>query len=280
MRKPIWVLGWSLFGVACAGNTPAPASSAQAAQAEAPPARSKTLDDAMRDHFADATAARDGVIAGHLEFVRAPLLRLANRKEGEDTPSDWLSWIADMQAAAKRGSEAASIAEAAGSVAALGANCGECHRTTRGGVRHAAETGGYEPHGAKGLAEKMARHQYAADELWLGLTGPSHTDWTQGAAALMNIQVPALVDLHGDPATQDRTAGGEGELEGSATYTEPAPLGPSAANAIDLDAALRELRELGQAADQAKNPSEKQEIFAKVIVRCGSCHAKLGIQLL
>src|SRR4029077_2367140 len=103
------------------------------------------------------------------------------------------------------------------------------------------QQGGYDPQGQKGLEEKMARHQFAADELWLGLTGPSHEDWVEGAGALMNIQGPALATVRGTPATRDRQPTGTGELQGASTYTEPeTPEADQASEtaAIDLDAAL------------------------------------------
>jgi hypothetical protein len=283
------------FVLACAPST-RPAAVSPAGSVSAAPEQTTTLHDTMRDHFSDATAARNGVIEGRMESVQAALQRLSTSKEGDDTPEDWRAWLAEMHAAAERGAHAASLAEAAVTVAALGANCGECHRATRGGMRRGAHPSGYEPPGyapqeqpdqrdQQALQEKMARHKFSADALWLGLTGPSHPDWTQGAAALMNIQVPALVTLHGDPATTDRRASGQGTLQGTSEYTEPQPSPDTSANlaqparpAVDLSAALVELRELGQQADQAKTAADKQAVFAKIILRCGACHTELGVR--
>ncbi len=294
------------LGLACGCGASSQAAPAVSSQPAAAPAIS--LKDAMRHHFADATAARDAVIAGRLEDTRPPLRALAAAAPERVLPDDWVPWMMDMAAVAREGAQARTLDEAAAAVAMLGASCGDCHRTTHGGPRDPASTkADYQPEGRTGLAEKMARHRFAADALWLGLTGPQHQAWARGAAALMNINVPSLVTAQGRPVVQDRAASGEGTLQGEADprlpeqeqaqqqqqaeqdqppqgQAEPSaqadqPKAPSAAGTIDLDAALRALRELGKQADQAKIASEKQAVFGKVIARCGDCHAALGIHV-
>jgi cytochrome c553 len=238
----------------------------------------------MLDHFADATSARDAVIAGRLADVRAPLQRLA-ATETRDLPDDWAPWFDEMRAVAARGARATTLGAAADSVAELGATCGECHRTTHGGPV-LAEPPSYDPQGQKGLQEKMARHRFAADELWFGLTGPEHRAWSSGASALMNINVPSLVSTRGVPAAEDRAPGGQGELQGKPDprmpdqdKAEQAERAPAPAGTVDLDPELRALRELGQRADQASIGVDKKQVFAEVIARCGACHDKLQVEL-
>ena len=239
----------------------------------------------MLGHFADATAARDMLIAGRLEDVRAPLLRLANESQAGDLNSDWVSWTSDMRDAAERGARARTLADAAAAVAELGTTCGECHRTTHGGPRELAPAPPYEAHGEQGVAEKMTRHRYAADALWIGMIGPLHQEWANGASALMNINVPGLVTHRGDPATSDRAASGEGELQGTPDPRLPEqdadrPAGsPASPGVVDLDPELRALRELGVQADRATIARDKQAVFAQLIARCGACHARVGVKL-
>ncbi|MFI5306854.1 MAG: hypothetical protein ACHQ53_05870 [Polyangiales bacterium] len=236
----------------------------------------------MRHHFADATAARDAVIAGRLQDVRAPLTALASAEREPELPNDWQPWLDDMQAAARRGAAARTLDEAAASVAVLGTTCGECHRTTHGGLRDAARpSSGYDPKNRKGLEEKMARHKFSADALWVGMTLLEHQAWADGAAALMNIDVPGLVNEHGTKETQERHATGEGALAEAPDPRLPTQetAGNAAPGAIDLDAAMRELRALGTQADQAKIASEKQAVFGAIIARCGDCHARAGVKL-
>jgi cytochrome c553 len=239
----------------------------------------------MLSHFADATAARDAVIAGRLEDVRAPLLRIADPSREVDMPSDWTPWLAEMRAAAERGARAQTLAEAAEAVSALGTTCGDCHRTTHGGPRGEPPGPDYEPGGKHGLAEKMARHSYAADALWMGITGPVHQEWSDGCRALMNINVPGLVTHRGDPATTDRPASGDGALQGTADpRLPPQDARASAAQtpgsgSVDLDPELRALRELGTQADRATIARDKQTVFSQLIARCGTCHARVGAEL-
>lgn len=266
---------------ACA-SSPRP-EAATAASPAASTSATQSTSAQMRDHFADATAARDAVIAGRLQDVRPPLGRLANAPDARDLPNDWLPWFDEMRNVAARGAQATTLASAADSVAALGATCGECHRATRGGPREALAPE-YYSRGERGIPEKMARHRFAADELWFGLTGPVHQAWSAGASALMNINVPSLVTHRGDPASDDRQPSGEGTLQGEPdpqmpaqerdeTETERAPSGT-----VALDPALRELRALGERADRASIVSDKQQVFAEMIAKCGTCHARVGVR--
>jgi outer membrane protein OmpA-like peptidoglycan-associated protein len=238
------------------------------------------MPDAMQVHFAYITAARDAVIAGKLERVRPALIALAATPRTTDVPADWLPWLSELDVTARQGAEAQTLETAARAIAKLASDCGECHRATRGGQGSALHNAHrYDPEDRRGLDEKMARHQFSADALWLGLTGPEHQAWTSGAAALMNIQVPGLVDAHGKPARGERRASGEGSLEGSDARATGQVGSPAPAGSVDLDAALAALRELGSQADRARQTPEKQQVFAQLITRCGACHASLGIDL-
>lgn len=286
MHRSVLVLGLCL---GCgASQAPAAASStlpSTQTQARAPATHDDlSLPQSMWLHFAYATAARDAVIAGHLDQARSPLLSLATLRPSEEVPVDWLPWVKDMQLVAKQGAESETLEDAAKSVAALANACGDCHRTTGGGhgdPQNAARV--FDPQDKTGLDEKMARHKFSADALWVGLTGPEHQAWATGAAALMNIHVPSLVDEHGAPVVDDRRPSGEGSLQGTADARLPSQdelATGEAARAVNLDAALQELRELGARADQARSASQKQQIFAEMISRCGNCHAALGVRIL
>jgi mono/diheme cytochrome c family protein len=273
----------SLVAVACCcacASGPRPAE-ATAPSSEAP-AKTASAGDRMLDHFADATAARDAVIAGRLQAVRPPLERLAGARDIGELPSDWMPWFDEMRKVAARGAAASTLAAAAESVAALGGNCGECHRTTRGGPRTALAPE-YNPGGERGLRENMARHRFAADELWIGLTGPVHEAWSTGASALMNINVPSLVTHRGDPATEDRAPSGEGTLQGEADPAMPSQEAREGnarsadPDTVDLDPELRALRALGERADRATTGADKQQVFGEVIARCGACHERLNV---
>jgi cytochrome c553 len=235
----------------------------------------------MWHHFWDAAEARKAVIAGDLEAVRAPMQRLATGDYGMEIPVDWMPWIEEMQAEARRGQGATSLREAAGAVAALGTSCAECHRATGGGGKFEGDTFGYQHLGRKGLEEKMARHLWSAEELWLGLSGPVHQAWARGAGALMNITIPKVVTHTGEPARPDEEPTGEGTLAGEHPTAPPATehsetLGEGE---VDLDVALEGMRALGRRADTAAIPKDKASVYGEILFRCGSCHAHLGIRL-
>lgn len=273
-----------LLLVACGGSQAASSGTTAAAEPAGSPGEQLSLTDQMWRHFHDATEALDAVIGGNLEAVRVPMRRLAEREYGEEVPDDWMPWVAEMQAEARRGAESADLDTAAKSVAALGTTCGECHRATRGGAEFTGDEAGYRHLRNTGLNEKMARHLWSAKELWLGLTGPVHQAWSRGAAALMNVDVPALVDHRGVPATTDEPPTGEGKLAGESGKSEarevPSGSAPSttASGAVDLDAAFRDLRVLGERADTATIAKEKEQVFGEIVSRCAGCHAELGIE--
>jgi cytochrome c5 len=289
----------TVMGVLCAcgagAESPGAASGAsdKGTGAEAPPG---ALDDRMFRHFLDATAARDAVIAGRADGVHEPLARLAAREIGAEIPDDWKPWVAEMQAQARRAADAKTLPEAARVVAALGSTCGECHRTTIGGPKWEGDQRGYQTEGKTGLEEKMQRHLWSAEEMWLGLTAPRHQAWSRGASALMNIHVPSLVTPRGEAGTDEMDPSGSGTLQdkqpkvgvGAPGRVEAEPVvagdapqttGGKLGDPVDLDAALRDLRELGKQADAARLPHDKQVIFGEIITRCGECHAKLGVRV-
>src|SRR5262252_8367892 len=102
MHRWVTVLG---FCVGCGAGSQAPAAN-PAPTSEAP---AVGLRDSMRHHFEHATAARDAVISGHLEDVRAPLRAIAKSPSSSEVPSDWLPWLEDMQATAQKGAQASTL---------------------------------------------------------------------------------------------------------------------------------------------------------------------------
>jgi hypothetical protein len=246
------LLGVFVLASSCAGSraaAPAPASANPAAK----PPVTQPNDEAgakMWHHFWDVVDARDAVIAGDLERVRPPLLRLAQAKHGiDDMPHDWLPWIDDMEAKAARAAQATTLAEAAHGVAAVTQSCGDCHRATRGGPHMVVgDVQEFDAHGRTGLRGAMAQHVWAAEELWLGMTVPHHESWAAGAKALASTPLP--------PAQGDADA-------------------PSDAATIDpeLHQKLEAVRAMGDLALAAGQPAEMTKVYGELIARCGDCHA-------
>jgi hypothetical protein len=198
----------------------------------------------MREHFADVAAARDAVIQGDIEGVRAPLSRIAAAEYGEDLPWDWRQWVGEMQNSAGGYAEVSDILAAANAVAALTESCADCHRTTLGGPAIPAE---HQPPHEHNVQGEMQRHAWGVEQLWLGLTAPSHEAWARGAAAIME-----------DPMTPEEAEALREEEENEA-----------------LTPHLEELRALGEQAHEAGQPADKARVYAQIISKCAICHSGL-----
>jgi mono/diheme cytochrome c family protein len=197
-----------------------------------------TAADRMREHFEDVADARDAVIQGDLEGVRAPMLRIAAAQYGQDLPWDWREWIVQMQESAGAYADTADILAAANAVAMLTGSCADCHRTTLGGP---AVPPAQRPDHENDLRGRMADHAWGTEQLWLGLTAPSHEAWVRGADAII-----------GDPMAPE----GEDIDEAMAPH-------------------LADIRALGVRAQDVGQPAEKTAVYAELIARCALCHSGL-----
>jgi cytochrome c553 len=212
----------------------------------------------MWHHFWDVAVARDAVIQGDLADARRPLLRIANGKVQEDLPQDWMPWIEEMRAEARKASEAKSLRDMANVVTAVSEQCAECHRTTRGGPVVKVDSLDYGHPKDRSLHGVMERHAWAADELWVGMTVPSSPSWARGAIALAEFAVPGMEDANS-------ADGGEASQTGGAN--------------TDIDPAmiprLEAVRALGKRAEAAGQPFEQTAVFSELIALCGDCHSSL-----
>ncbi|RLB54813.1 MAG: hypothetical protein DRJ42_07985 [Deltaproteobacteria bacterium] len=226
-----------LLIVGCGGVQSEPAAPAPeaepVAEADAPPAS-----DRMQQHFTDVGIARDAVIQGDLEAVRAPLARIAAAEYGFDLPADWLQWVEEMQQSAGGYADSADLLAAANAVASLTESCADCHRTTLGGPAIAEET---EPPHNEDLVGWMTTHAWGTEQLWIGLTAPSHEAWARGAAAII-----------GDGAIS--------EAEGMNEALAPQ---------------LEAVQALGVRAREAGQPAEMAAVYAEILTSCADCHTAL-----
>lgn len=190
----------------------------------------------MQRHFADVQTARDAIISGDLDAYRAAMTHIADARYGADFPPDWHTWVAQMQRVARDSADVLGVGEAAQAIAALGTQCGSCHRDTAGGPDVPEETTPPEELSQGAVLDQMHRHAWATDQLWIGLTAPSHTAWVRGARAIA------------DP----------GETRGTA-----------------LGASLTSLQEYAARASLA-NRTNREEMYAEILSRCASCHISQG----
>lgn len=91
----------------------------------------------------------------------------------------------------------------------------------------------------------MALHQYAAEQMWLGLVVPSHEAWIRGSDAISE---------HWNPV-------GEQAVDGSIS------------NRIEA------IREMGPSLREAQTPLARAEAYGRLIAGCGGCHVAMGVEL-
>ena len=216
------------------------------AGAEPPPAVDTSTTAQMRNHWTQATAARDSVIHGDLAGARLMGASLSERQAPDTIPRKSRPLYAKMQVAALALSEATELQQAGAAVGALGLTCGECHSFTGGGPLHVALP---DPPPMSGpLPSDMALHQYSVDMLWLGLVADYPAAWKRGAEALAN-------------STFD--------------HNQPGRLG-----SVDLRA-MEHITHLVPALANADEPADIAERFGQTITACAMCHGEvqdLGIK--
>jgi cytochrome c553 len=195
----------------------------------------------MADHFAITTYARDCVIAGDVESIRGPLMALADYRYDTVAPGGWVRSAAELQATARLTARAESLDAAAAGIATMGRICGDCHTTEGRGPSLGSLAGDLiydeEPNSLPG---RMHRHARGADQLWLGLTAPSHVVWQAGAKTIADTSELAERDL------------------------PPSFVG-----------ALAEVRELGEQAEGAVATSERADLYGALLATCADCHSRI-----
>lgn len=204
-----------------------------------PPPASASLGEVMGDHFAITSWARDSVIAGLLPPLREPLIALADYHYDEVQTGGWLPWIAELQEAARLTSKAATLDAAAMGVATMARVCGECHRANHAGPAIPAAGDPLERRKADTVEERMARHMWASELLWEGLTGPSDVTWRAGVKVL--LEAPDALD-------------------------EAMPQ--------SFDADLQQVRVLSQNAEAADSLADRANVYGLLIATCADCHTR------
>lgn len=193
----------------------------------------------MQSHFVDVGQAREAVIRGDLEAYRGPLRRVAAASYSNELPPGWLDGVHAMQETARAAADVRTVADAALAVASLARVCGECHTETQGGPEVADTQQMPAPAAGSALEQQMARHDWGAEQMWLGLTGPSRFAWVRGTQAIRR------------DAMQPRTAG---------RAPTPRP-------------EIEQLHAAAERAEAAALPAARATAFGEVLTRCVGCHA-------
>lgn len=196
----------------------------------------------MSEHFTRTTAARDAIIAGHMDEARVELAWLAEHEETEGVPVEFGSWFADLRTVAATGVGSTDARGMASTIGGIGVQCGGCHGTLniQPLIPGAA---GPAPQDSGDLRGHEARHRWAADQLWIGLVQPSNTAWQQGLAALQDPPV------------------------------NPAAIGVDAQWHSVVEPYVGILRQISRADMELVDPQARAETFGLVVSACAGCHA-------
>lgn len=225
------------------------AAATLAAQAGDPPPRSvghephdlSSLPQHMAYHHALAHNAWTYVVLGDLERSRDAVLALESHRAIDGMPDAWRPYVVDLKEAASKAGDSWTLDEAGPTVAHVALACAECHKATGGGPRQRH----YRPAPADGseFADKMVGHEWAMEQLWLGLMQPNDAAWTAGATALTDgTFLPGKAKA--TPAAQVHVAKVEG---------------------------------LGRRAAAADDPEARAVVYGELLATCASCHRMSGV---
>ena len=147
-------------------------------QSVAPPAAVPTPHAGMAQLLADATAARNALIAGDISRARRHLDAVAKSKTPPGLPEGSKPSLEAVRTAAAEGHKSTTPEGLGPAIAKVGAACGGCHRAFGSGP------GLFAP---PDLPQEgsMARHAWAADRMWEGLIAPSTERYKVGATSLL-----------------------------------------------------------------------------------------------
>jgi cytochrome c556 len=219
---------------------PAPTQTAAAEVTPPPPKpdvppEGSSLDRIMQAHFKDALLIRQSVIDGKPEQAAQAATVIANIKDLDKLPEGWQPFVEHMQETAKRFRDSTTAAAAAGAAADLGVSCGLCHQK-HGGPKPSTDP--LPPMGTT-IETRMQRHIWATERLWEALALPSNDAWKAGVNALS---------------------------------TEPFPKEFLKEGGVDVRTSANDFTKLVGKASAKKTTEQRAELYAELLVTCGTCH--------
>lgn len=204
-----------------------------------PPIDPEPLHTRMHGHWGTLRDVHRALLFGDLRRARRLALDLAEMPAPGPLPG-WEEHAARIRDTASRLNRTRSPAKARRLVADLAVACGDCHEDSADLSRF---TSGPEPFDDGSAAGRMARHEWAAESVWLGLVGPSPDLWRGGLEAL------AAPPLLPEAFTDDR------------------------ARQAKVEALSRRLVALAARAERLDDDRAQAAAFAEMLDVCAGCHA-------
>jgi hypothetical protein len=183
-------------------------------------------------------------VTGNLAAFHEAATVLESRELPANASEAWRSQLAGMREAAAHATSSTTLEDAARAVGELGAACAACHRAL-GGPR--VEIG--RPPPLSTAKARMARHAWAAERMWVGLSAPSDASWTNGANVLADARL-------------------EPEVVTSAASVDP-----------QVTVLANRAHAQGHEARRAKDDAARSKALANVYATCAHCHRALGVEL-
>lgn len=198
----------------------------------------------MSQHFVAASVMRDALVRGDLDAFHDASAQLAKKSAEVPSPA-WAEHLDAMNDAAVRAQQSDSIESAASALAAVGVACAQCHEDL-GGPKVSAGTA---PPSSGDVQSQMARHRWAVERMWDGLTAPSDDAWRKGSSAFADAPMVTDIPRDADAGTQ----------------------------VAALTLALR-AHALGDAARWADSRQDRAKALAQVYETCAGCHEVLSVR--
>ena len=142
--------------------------------------RVASLRERMHLQLAAADGIERAIAVGDLDGARDEARRIASQPALDVLP-EWRPYFDDIRAAASQIADSSELTSAAKTMARLGRSCARCHEASDARIDFPRSL---PPTEASGLRPQMAGHQWAADQMWQGLIGPSEERWQSGARKL------------------------------------------------------------------------------------------------
>ena len=196
------------------------------------------LRDEMDEHWEQSTAVRDALIHGDLRRAQKQAGRLADRLPLVIPRAAGISQES-VRGRAEAIAQAQDVAAASEQLGYLAQACGECHTSV--GVELRLEEAP-RPSLEHDLVSEMARHQWAAEQMWMGLVAgqPERFELAVGVLGPATLSVSRLDVRVGDG---DREAG-------------------------RLERRVHALAKVSSAPSQRAQPS----LYGQIIATCATCH--------
>lgn len=194
----------------------------------------------MEGHFDEAKAIHAAVILGDLEACQEPAQWIVDH-EAVSAPAAWDSYIETMRGAAQDVLDAQGIGAAADAASRLTRTCGSCHSAHAPGVTYTASPA---PSDDPALVPHMARHNWAIERMWEGLTTSSVDAWNAGAQ-----------ELSGTPLSLDAFSVEEG--------TE-----------VQVSALAQRVHQLGAQGASEVGWGGRTDVYGQLLTTCAACHQR------